>query len=417
MSLPKQKELSLYRGDTTTYRFDVADLTGYSAVNIRFAAKRTDNNQRVIDFNILSTDPGNDWSAGVVQANVTSGMTQGIETNQTLVLRYDLEVTRDDGVSPIVIKTEWFGTIAFTPDITVGNPIITPPTEASIREDLSSTNISKGATLVGVASSIWGAIAINVQEALQWLLDNTVGLPASWTPDRIIKTGAERPDFVYSGLEVDASVNVTGARSVTATVAPTTDSELTRKDYVDAQDNLRVAKVGDTMTGTLTIPDGTIAGHAVNKGQMDTADGVRVLKAGDSMTGDLAMGTNKITGLGNGTNPQDAVTKSQLDAIAGGSGEAATISLNDDETINITAIFGTASDGEYLVFQETDAEVFGTFMFSEGTPSNAKIISGSSNFVSGDIDTNLCLVQSGNDILLKNRLGSTLDFRVYRRGV
>jgi hypothetical protein len=31
----------------------------------------------------------------------------------------------------------------------------------------------------------------------------------------------------------------------------------------------KVAKAGDTMTGNLTVPDGTAAGHAVNKGQLD----------------------------------------------------------------------------------------------------------------------------------------------------
>jgi len=51
-------------------------------------------------------------------------------------------------------------------------------------------------------------------------------------------------------------------------------------------------------------------GDATNAGNI----ALKVSKAGDSMTGALAMGTNKITGLGNGTNAQDAVTKAQLDA-------------------------------------------------------------------------------------------------------
>jgi hypothetical protein len=38
-----------------------------------------------------------------------------------------------------------------------------------------------------------------------------------------------------------------------------------------------------------------------------------VLKTGSTMSGALAMGTNKITGLGEPTNPQDAVTKNYLD--------------------------------------------------------------------------------------------------------
>ena len=40
-----------------------------------------------------------------------------------------------------------------------------------------------------------------------------------------------------------------------------------------------------------------------------------VLKSGSTMTGALAMGTNKITGLGNPTNPQDAATKYYIDNV------------------------------------------------------------------------------------------------------
>jgi hypothetical protein len=83
---------------------------------------------------------------------------------------------------------------------------------------------------------------------------------------------------------------------------------------------LRVLKAGDTMTGALTIPNGTLTGHAVNKGQMDTADaalntalttadGLRVLKAGDTMTGNLTIPTGTAVG--------HAVTKAQMDTADG----------------------------------------------------------------------------------------------------
>jgi hypothetical protein len=52
----------------------------------------------------------------------------------------------------------------------------------------------------------------------------------------------------------------------------------------------------------------------VNKTYIDNADALKVTKAGDSMSGALAMGTNKITGLGNPTNAQDAATKTYVDA-------------------------------------------------------------------------------------------------------
>jgi phage baseplate assembly protein gpV len=62
------------------------------------------------------------------------------------------------------------------------------------------------------------------------------------------------------------------------------------RGYVDTQDNLRVAKTGDTMTGLLTLSGPPTAPlHATTKAYVDAnADATnRVLKAGDSMTGNL----------------------------------------------------------------------------------------------------------------------------------
>lgn len=50
--------------------------------------------------------------------------------------------------------------------------------------------------------------------------------------------------------------------------------------------------------------------------EMATADSMTL--GGLTMGGDITMGTNKITGLGAGTDPTDAVTKAQLDAASGG---------------------------------------------------------------------------------------------------
>lgn len=78
-----------------------------------------------------------------------------------------------------------------------------------------------------------------------------------------------------------------GANKVTTTLTPTTDSELTRKAYVDAQRDTRVAK------------------------------------AGDSMSGNLAMGGNNITGLADPVNAQDAATKIYIDSVFGSTVSAA----------------------------------------------------------------------------------------------
>jgi hypothetical protein len=72
--------------------------------------------------------------------------------------------------------------------------------------------------------------------------------------------------------------------------------------YVDAQNQLDVKKIGDTMTGPLLLPvaNPTIAVHATHKGYVDAqnttqdtntaaADLLRVLKVGDTMTGPLVL--------------------------------------------------------------------------------------------------------------------------------
>lgn len=58
---------------------------------------------------------------------------------------------------------------------------------------------------------------------------------------------------------------------------------------------------------------------------------LKVSKAGDTMTGTLAMSNQKVTSLGNGTNPTDAVNKGQLDGVATAAATDATTKANAAE--------------------------------------------------------------------------------------
>lgn len=64
-------------------------------------------------------------------------------------------------------------------------------------------------------------------------------------------------------------------------------------------------------------------GDAYTQAQTDTLLAAKLSTTGGTMSGALAMGTNKITGLGDPTNAQDAATKNYIDTIFGSTASAA----------------------------------------------------------------------------------------------
>lgn len=103
-------------------------------------------------------------------------------------------------------------------------------------------------------------------------------------------------------VRLDGTIAMTGnlqlgGFKITNVGTPTVASDAANKTYTDAQDALRVAKVGDTMSGTLTFTAGTVTGlaapsvntDAATKLYADNGDAQRINRAGDTMTGTLIM--------------------------------------------------------------------------------------------------------------------------------
>ena len=82
---------------------------------------------------------------------------------------------------------------------------------------------------------------------------------------------------------------------------------------------------GGTMTGAIAMGTNKVTGvgdptnvqDASTKNYTDTQDNLKVSKSGDGMSGPLAMGTNKIVNLGTPTANTDAATKGYADGILG----------------------------------------------------------------------------------------------------
>lgn len=282
MSQPLQKNLSLYRGDSTSYDFTISDIDplDYDSISIRIAANRSTDGKTVINKQILSSDTGNDWALSKVRVNLSPAESQTIQVDRSTILSYDIEVTRTLGLVVTVI-TEWSGEIVLTEDITIGNAVITTDTELDIYSNLASNDGTIGSSLIGVATTIWSSILSlgnrTVQKALEWLLNNKLNIPGSHTVNRLIKLGTATPSTVITGITVTSDDDITGARFITGSATPTDPSHLTRKDYVDGipedfLDSLG-GSTGQVLTKTVSGYDMETPPNADVEAYLDALDG------------------------------------------------------------------------------------------------------------------------------------------------
>jgi hypothetical protein len=214
---------------------------------------------------------------GDVTGDVTGNLTGNVTGNVTGNITGN--VTGDLAGNVTSTGTSTFNNVAIS-----GTLNMDAGTAATIQNLTDPTNLQDAATKNYVDSSISNLID-GAPATLDTLNELAAALAddanAYTTLDNKINTKVSKAGDTMTG-DLDM-----GANKVTTTTNPTTDSELSRKGYVDAQDALKVSKAGDTMSGVLN------------------------------------MGSNLISALATPVSDTDAATKAYVDVVAGSADAAA----------------------------------------------------------------------------------------------
>ena len=182
-----------------------------------------------------------------------------------------------------------------------------------------------------------------------------------------------------------ASVSL-NSQKITNLATPTSNTDAATKAYVDTQ----VTNLVDAAPGALDTLNELAAALGDDANFSTTVTNSLAGKlslSGGTMTGAIAMGTNKITGLGNPTNAQDAATKNYIDtvvlapsnltgpitsvgnatALAAQTGTGTTFVVQTSPTINTPTLSNPAFSGQV----STDIELAATKnIIFEGTTDN-----------------------------------------------
>ena len=83
--------------------------------------------------------------------------------------------------------------------------------------------------------------------------------------------------------------------------------------------------------------------------------------------------------------------------------------------INSTSLFSTVLDGSYSIWRNIDATTAIEFNLKNGTPPDILVKVLSTNIQTTDIGSGICFFISGNNLILKNYSGSSIDFICVRK--
>ena len=151
-----------------------------------------------------------------------------------------------------------------------------------------------GHNITNLAAATRGDMAVNYDQLTNQIGDVQGNLDAA-------TNAVLNQSISYTDAATNSVLNTANTYTENYTDAATNGAVNTSINYTDAATN-SVLNTANNYTDSAT------------NGLMNDADARFVNAAGDVMTGILDMGGNRITNVANAVNPQDAITKSQLDA-------------------------------------------------------------------------------------------------------
>jgi hypothetical protein len=245
-------------------------------------------------------------SAGITNANLANssvtvnGTAISLGGSGTITAANPNALTNGTGIASLSY------TGASTATVSVDTTVV-----ATTSNSLTLSNKTIAGTGLSFAGSTSGATNLLASAAAG---TTTITLPA--TTGTVITTGdtgTVTSTMIADGTIVNADINASAAIAISKLAASTISG-------VSLGNNLNALTIGTGLSGTSY--NGSSAVTIAIDSTVATLTGSQTLTnktlGATSMTGALAMGSNKITGLADPTNPQDAATKNYVDAAVVG---------------------------------------------------------------------------------------------------
>jgi hypothetical protein len=357
---------------------------------------------------IVARDASGNFTAGTVTANLTgnvtgnvtgsSGSTTGNAATATaLATARTFQLTGDVEASGVTF--DGTGNVSLTTVIGTG-AIVNADVNTSAQIAYSKLNLTNGIVNADINAS--AAIALSKLATDPLARANHTGTQAASTiSDFDTQVRTSRLDQMAAPT---AAVSA-NSQKITNLGTPTSNTDASTKAYVDTS----IANLIDGAPSTLDTLNEIAAALADNASFSDTV----VLKSGSTMSGALAMGTNKITGLGDPTNAQDAATKNYIDTAV-----LAPSNLTGPITSvgNVTSIASQTGTGSKFVVDNTPTLITPVLGVATATSINGTTIPTSKTLVATDSTQYVVPSQSGNNGKYLTTDGTTSSWGTIQAG-